>query len=107
MAKTKEGDVQQYGMKRLKDKGCLVRKFHYEGRRAAPDTINFIPTPLMLYRGFPLTRILFIEYKADENIQPEPHQLREHDRIRAAGGDVRVIGSRQQVDDLIKELFPE
>ena len=50
--------------------------------------------------------VLFIEYKKAENIEPEPHQLREHERMRAVGADVRVIGSKEQVDALIQELFP-
>ena len=114
MAKTPEGEVQAYGAEQLKKHGCLVRKISYEGRRGATDYLVLVPerqhfayhrpaikTAMTLGAG-----VLFIEYKKAENIGPEPHQLREHERMRAAGADVRVIGSKEQVDALIKELFP-
>lgn len=98
---TPEGAVQKYGQEQLKKRGCLVRKISYEGRRGCPDHLVLVP------RAFGLSRIIFIEYKRDENTEPKPHQLREHERMQACGADVRVIGTRQQVDDLVKELFPE
>ena len=114
MAKTKEGEVQAYGAEQLKKHGCVVRKISYEGRRGCPDQLVLVPerqhvafhrpavkTAVILGAG-----VLFIEYKKVENIEPEPHQLREHERMRAVGADVRVIGSKEQVDALIQELFP-
>ena len=102
MAKTPEGEVQAYGAKQLKNHGCLVRKINYEGRRGCPDQLVLVPTPNDYFKS----RTIFIEYKKAENIGPEPHQVREHNRIRQCGGDVRVIGSKEQIDALIKELFP-
>ena len=112
MAKTPEGEVQAYGAEQLKKHGCLVRKISYEGRRGCPDQLVLVPEVTVL----PISprgrvsgsepRVIFIEYKAGENIEPEPHQLREHERMRAVGADVRVIGSKEQVDALIQELFP-
>lgn len=105
MANTPEGVIQEYGRKRLTEKGCLVRKISYEARRGCPDQLVLVPA-----RWFGLCSdgpfALFLEYKKDENIEPEPHQLREHERMRAVGADVRVIGSKEQVDSLIQELFP-
>jgi len=114
MAKTPEGEVQAYGAEQLKKHGCLVRKISYEGRRGCPDQLVLVPerqhvafhrpavkTAVILGAG-----VLFIEYKKAENIEPELHQLREHERMRAVGADVRVIGSKEQVDALIQELFP-
>lgn len=114
MAKTPEGEVQAYGAEQLKKHGCLVRKISYEGRRGCPDQLVLVPerqhvafhrpavkTAVILGAG-----VLFIEYKKAENIEPELHQLREHERMRAVGADVRIIGSKEQVDALIQELFP-
>lgn len=114
MAKTPEGEIQAYGAEQLKKHGCLVRKISYEGWRGCPDQLVLVPerqhvafhrpavkTAVILGAG-----VLFIEYKKAENIEPEPHQLREHERMRAVGADVRVIGSKEQVDALIQELFP-
>lgn len=105
MAKTPEGVIQAYATAKLKDRGCLVRKIGYEGRRGCPDHLVLVPE--FPFRSIILTpRVVFIEYKATEDTQPEEHQLREHARMRAVGADVRVIGSKRQVDELIGELFP-
>ncbi len=112
MAKTPEGEIVAYAKKRLKEKGCLCRKIAYEMRRGCPDMLVLVPTHIYQYDidGWPVFQdasVIFIEFKKDENTEPEPHQLREHGRMRAAGADVRVIGTRQQVDDLVEELFAE
>ena len=96
MAKTPEGKIQEYGNTQLKTRGCLVRKIAYEGRRGAPDTMV----------GVAPAKIIFIEYKKDEDTKPDDHQIREHERMRTVGMDVRVIGSKRQVDELIEDLFP-
>lgn len=110
-AKTPEGIVQAYGMAELKKRGCLVRKIGYEGRRGCPDHLVGVPVRVIAKttRGGIIDvppSVIFIEYKRDEDTQPDDHQLREHARMRAVGMDVRVIGSKRQVDELVKELFP-
>ena len=107
MAKTPEGRVVEYAKKRLKDKGCLVRKMAYEGRRGAPDMLVLVKGRMFAVNIVAPPKVLFLEFKKDETTEPAPHQLAEHRRMRAAGADVRVIGSTEQVDALIKELFPE
>lgn len=103
---TPEGAVQKYGQEQLKKRGCLVRKISYEGRRGCPDHLVLVPG--RVFRNAMLcSSVLFIEYKRDENTEPEPHQVREHERMRAVGANVRVIGTRQQVDELVEELFAE
>ena len=107
MAKTPEGEVQAYGAEQLKKHGCLVRKINYEGRRGCPDQLVLVPKRFDEYwHCFTTPSVMFIEYKKAPNIEPEPHQLREHERMRAVGADVRVIGSKEQVDALVQELFP-
>lgn len=116
MPKTPEGEIVAYAKKRLKEKGCVCRKISYEMRRGCPDMLVLVPkvkwgdTPRRRAAGnvylWLKPRTLFIEFKKDENTEPEPHQLREHERMRAVGADVRVIGTRQQVDELVMELFP-
>lgn len=107
MAKTPEGEIVAYGRKRLVEKGCLVRKISYEGRRGCPDQLVLVPgKDWPKYDLYSRPEVLFIEYKKDENTEPETHQLREHERMRAVGADVRVIGSKNEVDALVEELFP-
>lgn len=108
MAKTPEGKIQEYGNTQLKARGCLVRKISYEGRRGAPDTMVGVParSGADWYRWRVEPQVIFIEYKKDEDTKPDDHQIREHERMRAAGMDVRIIGSKRQVDELIEELWP-
>ena len=102
MAKTPEGLIQTYAQEQLKKRGCLVRKISYEMRRGCPDLLVLVP-----YRGLFRPGItMFLEIKKDEQTKPDPHQQREHERIRQHGGDVRVIGSKEQIDSLLSELFP-
>ena len=104
MAKTPEGKIQAYGAEQFKKHGCFVRKIGFEGRRGCPDQLVIASVRVGPFEI--ASKTLFIEYKKAENIEPEPHQLRERERMRAAGADVRVIGSKEQVDALIQELFP-
>ena len=105
MAKTPEGIIQTYAQEQLKKRGCLVRKISYEERRGCPDLLVLVPEwhTNSVYQ-FP--HVLFLEIKKDEQTKPDPHQQREHERIRQHGGDVRVICSKEQVDSLLSELFP-
>lgn len=107
MAKTPEGDIVEYAKKHLKERGCLCRKISYEMRRGCPDMLVLVPSRAGKSIWEPkMPAVIFIEFKKDENTEPEPHQLREHERMRACGADVRVIGTRRQVDELVTELFP-
>lgn len=112
MAKTKEGEVQTYAQEQLKKRGCLVRKISYEGRRGCPDLLVLVPgfereEPNMRHVfSYQQPQTLFLEIKKDEQTKPDPHQQREHERMRAVGADVHTIGSKAQVDELVKELFP-
>lgn len=117
MAKTPEGIVQTYAQEQLKKRGCLVRKISYEGRRGCPDllvlvpetkihNVDFSPKAVSKIHTYYPARTLFLEIKKDEQAKPDPHQQREHARMVAVGADVRTIGSKAQVDSLVKELFP-
>lgn len=112
MAKTPEGIIQTYAQEQLKKRGCLVRKISYEGRRGCPDLLVLVPerdVPFWGYRSEQVLlpeHVLFLEIKKDEQTKADPHQQREHERIRQHGADVRTIGSKAQVDALVKELFP-
>lgn len=107
MTKTPEGIIQTYAQEQLKKRGCLVRKISYEGRRGCPDLLVLVPAFLDEDADYYYdSRTLFLEIKKDEQTKPDPHQQREHERMRAVGADVRTIGSKAQVDELVKELFP-
>lgn len=106
MAKTPEGIIQTYAQEQLKKRGCLVRKIAYEGRRGCPDLLVLIPERDGPFWSYISAQVLFLEIKKDEQTKPDLHQQREHERMRAVGADVRTVGSKVQVDALVKELFP-
>lgn len=105
MTKTPEGVIQTYAQEQLKKRGCLVRKISYEGRRGCPDLLVLVPE-WQTISDYQFPHVLFLEIKKDERTMPDPHQQREHARMVAVGADVRTIGSKAQVDELVKELWP-
>ena len=92
---TPEGRVQKYAKERFEDLGGLVRKLSYENRVGAPDLLAILPGGI----------VWFVEVKKDENTKPDPHQLREHERMRKRGANVFVVGSIKQVDTIIADYY--
>lgn len=72
--------------------GAVVRKLRWADRNGAPDRF-------VLLRG----RVWLVELKKYGE-RPEPHQLREHERLRTQGADVRVIDSVEEVDLFVQEV---
>lgn len=87
---TRESDIEKYLVKRVKDVGGQIRKAQWVGHVGAPDR------RVMLPNRFPI----WIEVKAPGK-KPEPHQLREHNRMRKLGELVEVIDSYEAVDNLL------
>lgn len=83
--------MQKYAMAEFKRIGGLVRKIRYEGRNGCPDLLVLLPGGV----------VLFIEMKKASNLGPDPHQAREHKRMRRRGAIVFTIGSIEQVNDLV------
>lgn len=85
----RESIIEAYLVKRVRANGGQVRKVKWIGRRGAPDRRVMLP-------GL----CVWLELKAT-GVPPEEHQLREHERMRACGEDVRVIDSIAGVDALL------
>ncbi|ARK07388.1 DNA polymerase I [Salmonella phage SE40] len=88
-------DAIKYAKERFEALGGLVRKLSYENRVGAPDLLVVLPGGI----------VWFVEVKKDENTKPDPHQLREHERMRKRGANVFVVGSKKQVDKLIEHYY--
>jgi hypothetical protein len=71
---------------RVKALGGLCEKFVSPGRRSVPDRLVTLPG----------NRIIFVELKAPGKV-PTELQLRDHERRRALGCDVRVIDNMDDV----------
>jgi len=78
---TLEKDVENTLVRRVKSLGGLCEKFTSPGRRSVPDRIITMP---------PNGQIIFVELKRPGG-KPTDAQLKDHERRRALGCDVRVI----------------
>ena len=95
----RESDIEKYLVKMAKSLGGEVRKVKWIGRRGAPDRIVMMPgRATMLTIRKPQT--IWIELKAP-GVAPEPHQLREHKRMRDMGQHVEVVDSYERVDEVL------
>lgn len=94
MGMTPEGKIQAYAVRQAKKAGFLARRLQYIGRNGATD--------LLLVCGYDVTG--FCEVKKDEHTDPDPLQLAEHRHLREHGANVFVVGTRAEVDRMIKRL---
>lgn len=104
--KIRERDVEKHLVRRVKEAGGEVRKLQWVGRRGAPDRVVMFPPRFTLTDCFNLMSALpaitaWPEIKAPGE-KPEPHQAREHERMRAMGQWVLVLDSFEAVDKFIK-----
>ena len=93
-SKKREKQVEARLRREILKHGGMPYKFTSPGRRGVPDRVPVIPCfdPA----------IQFVEVKAPGK-ELEDHQVREHDRIRKAGGIVHVVDDYDQVDELFEK----
>ena len=91
MTYVRESSVEDHLKAVARVHGFKVRKLVWVGRRGAPDRV------LMKKPGV----IIFVELKAPEGVL-EPHQEREHKRLRDDGFRVVVLWNKQMVEDYFK-----
>ncbi len=75
-----EKDIENALVRKVKTLGGMCEKFTSPGRRSVPDRIITLPNG----------KIVFVEVK-NTGKKPTELQLRDHERRRALGCDVRVI----------------
>ena len=85
----RESDIEKHLVQRVHELGGEIRKVTWPGRRGAPDRF------VMLKTG-----CFWVELKAPGKVA-EPHQEREHARLRKMGQRVYVIDSLQGVDEVL------
>lgn len=88
----REKIIEAHLVKRVKELGGEVRKVQFVNRPGAPDRFVMLPAR---QRGF------WLELKAP-GVTPEPHQIREHNRMRRMGEIVEVADSIEAVEALLK-----
>lgn len=85
----RERDVEKYLKHQIEKLGGVVRKLKWIGHRGAPDRMVIL-----------LGQVWFVELKATGK-KAEPHQLREHARLRQAGAAVMVLDSIEVIDTVL------
>lgn len=118
----RESDIEKHLVNRVVELGGEVRKVKWLGRRGAPDRLvmlgtdkavevlddalnrvcegDYIDTHELLRELLGLVTV-WPELKAPGE-KPEPHQLREHERMRRMGQRVEVIDSIEGVEELLR-----
>jgi hypothetical protein len=96
----RESEIEKYLVKRVKELGGEVRKVKWIGRRGAPDRLAMFPVTNQKFIDGMWGTTLWVELKATGKVA-EPHQLREHVRMRRVGQRVAVIDSIEGVDALL------
>lgn len=89
----RESVIEKHLVERVKALGGEIRKAQWVGRVGAPDRRVMLPGRLPVW----------VELKAP-GVKPEPHQIREHNRMRRLGELVEVIDSLAGVDQLCQLL---
>lgn len=98
----RERDIEAYLVKRVKDLGGECRKVKWIGRTGAPDRLVMLP-PMSDFSApivYHYARTIWIELKAP-GVEPEAHQVREHERMRKMGQRVEVVDSFERVDEVL------
>lgn len=87
----RESKIEAYLVKRVRLLGGVVRKVQWVGRRGAPDRLVALPESVAFW----------VELKAPGE-KPDPHQEREHERMRNVGMRVEVVDSMERVDEVLR-----
>jgi hypothetical protein len=87
----RERDIEAHLVRRVKELGGEIRKTEWIGRVGAPDRRVMLPGRLPVW----------VELKAP-GVKPEPHQIREHNRMRRLGELVEVLDSIEAVEELLR-----
>lgn len=90
----RESEIENYLVRRVVAVDGIAFKFSSPARRGVPDRVCL----------FPGGRLILVEVKAPGK-KCTALQLKEHERFRALGQDVRVIDSKEGVDALVAEVM--
>lgn len=102
----RESTIERHAVRRAKALGGEIRKVQWIGRRGAPDRLLMLPARTLAPYSIdcahcnPRGQAIWIEFKAPGE-KPEPHQRREHERMRAMGQRVEVVDSVEAFERLV------
>jgi hypothetical protein len=87
--RVREKSIEKYLVRKVAEEGGDIRKVKWINHNGAPDRIVFLPGHLAFW----------VELKSPGK-KLEPHQEREHRRMRRFGEKIFVIDSFEKVDEL-------
>lgn len=90
-----EGIIENYLKKQSKEHDCLCYKFTSPGKRGVPDRIVI---------GFGHT--IFVELKSETGDLRKQQEFRINE-MKAHGADVRVLNTKQKIDEFFQKLESE
>lgn len=96
----RESIIEKYLVLRVNLMGGEVRKVKWIGHRGAPDRLVMFPKEEQRFIDGAWGTTLWVELKAT-GVKPEPHQVREHERMRKMGQRVEIVDSIEGVDALL------
>jgi len=96
----RESTVEAHLRKKATAAGALVRKMIWPGHRGAPDRL-VIWSAEAWNAAWP--QVDFVELKAPGK-KPDPHQEREHEKLRSMGCAVYTLDSIEAVDAYITRM---
>lgn len=101
----RESTIEKHAVRRAREVGGEIRKVQWLGRRGAPDRLLMLPAKRLSQSidcawCNPRGLVIWVEFKAP-GVKPDPHQVREHERMRKMGQRVEVIDSIEAVEALL------
>lgn len=104
----RERDIERYLGKRVKELGGEIRKVAWVGRQGAPDRLVMLPERHWVLLDSAVVGAIWVELKNPETVKTFPAnaheraQHREHERMRKMGQRVVVVGTCEQVDEVLR-----
>lgn len=89
-----EAVIEKYLVREVRKIGGIAEKFVSPNKRGVPDRLC----------TFPFGLVAFVELKAEGKL-PTPLQVEDHKRRRAMGFEVKVLDSKEKVDEFISSIM--
>ena len=97
MLQVQEREIEKYLVEKLKSIGLDCIKFVPDQRPGMPDRVTLLPEG----------RVLWIETKKPSGGRVSAIQKYQHKVLREAGQRVEIVWTKEQADDLVRELLQE
>lgn len=106
----RESGIEDYLVEVVRELGGETRKVQWVGHSKAPDRLVMVPASVRPWLSLDrrINHTIWVELKNPETIKTFPAnaheraQHREHERMRALGQTVLVLGTKEQIDEAFR-----